>query len=87
MARSEIEDISALAQPGATFDLRVTAGAGRNSLARDGDRILVRVTKVPEGGRANAAVVALLARGLGVAKTRLTLVRGVASRDKRFRLD
>ncbi|MBW7921633.1 MAG: DUF167 domain-containing protein [Rubellimicrobium sp.] len=87
MARHDIEDISELARPGAVFELRVTPNAGRNALARDGSRITARVTVVPEGGRANAAVAALLARALGVAKGRLTLVRGATSRDKVFRLD
>lgn len=87
MARRDIEDLSSLATPGAMFDLRVTPNARRNALARDGDRIIARVTTVPEAGRANAAVTELLARALGVAKTRLSLVRGATSRDKRFRLD
>jgi uncharacterized protein YggU (UPF0235/DUF167 family) len=42
---------------------------------------------VPEDGRANKAVSELLAEALGVAKTRLTLVRGATSREKVFRLD
>jgi hypothetical protein len=45
------------------------------------------VTVVPEDGKATAAVVKLLAKALGVAKTRLTLLRGETSRDKLFRLD
>ena len=42
----------------------------------------LRVTAPPQGGRANAAVVALLAKTLGVAKSRLQIVRGHGSRDK-----
>jgi uncharacterized protein YggU (UPF0235/DUF167 family) len=42
---------------------------------------------VPEGGRANAEVQKLLAKSLGVAKTRLVLIRGGTGRDKQFRLD
>lgn len=87
MAARDIEDLADLALPGAMFDLRVTPRAGRASLRRDGERIAVRVTAAPADGRANEAVVVLLARALGVAKSRLTLVRGAASRDKRFRLD
>jgi len=45
------------------------------------------VTVVPEGGKATAAVVTLLAKALGVAKSRLTLLRGATGRDKVFRLD
>jgi hypothetical protein len=32
-------------------------------------------------------VIKLLAKSLGVAKSRLTLIRGATSRDKQFRLD
>ena len=42
---------------------------------------------VPEDGKANAAVIKLLAKALGVAKSRLVLVRGATSRDKLFRID
>ena len=53
----------------------------------DGETIRVTVTVVPEDGKANAAVIKLLAKALGVAKSRLVLVRGATSRDKLFRID
>ena len=49
--------------------------------------IRIAVTEVPEGGKATEAARVALARALGVAKSRLTLVRGATSRDKLFRLD
>ncbi|KPQ08504.1 MAG: hypothetical protein HLUCCA12_01455 [Rhodobacteraceae bacterium HLUCCA12] len=49
--------------------------------------IRIHVTDPPAEGRANAAVCALLAQALGVAPTRLRLVRGAGSRDKLFQLD
>lgn len=76
-----------LALPGAEFMLRVTPNAARATICVDNGVIRVSVTTVPEEGRANAAVQALLAKALGVAKTRLTLIRGAKSRDKVFRLD
>ncbi len=87
MARPKPPDLSHLARPGAEFHLRVTPRAGRESLIDEGAHLRVAVTAAPEGGRANEAVRELLARALGVAKTRLTLVRGAAARDKVFRLD
>ena len=45
------------------------------------------VTETPEAGKATEAARAALAKALGVAKTRLTLLRGATSRDKLFRLD
>lgn len=49
--------------------------------------IRISVTEVPQDGRATAAAQEMLARALGVAKTRLVLVRGATSRDKVFRLE
>jgi uncharacterized protein (TIGR00251 family) len=42
----------------------------------------LRVTAPPDKGRANAAVVSVLAQALGVAKSRVRIVRGQTSRDK-----
>ena len=57
--------------------------ASRNEIAGyRGDALRVRVTVPPEGGRANAAVIGILAEALGVAKSRVSIVRGLASREK-----
>lgn len=76
-----------MAQAGAEFAVRVTPRASRNALQMVEGQIRISVTTVPEDGKANRAVQDLLADALGVAKTRLTLVRGATSRDKLFRLD
>ena len=44
--------------------------------------LLVRVTAPPVEGRANDALCRLLARRLGVAPGRVSVVRGAAARDK-----
>ena len=85
--KGEMTDLSHLARPGAEIAVRVTPRASRNAVLLDGEAIRVTVTTVPEDGKANAAVVKLLAKALGVAKSRLVLVRGATSRDKLFRID
>ena len=81
-------DLSHLFQPGARIAVRVTPRGGRDALVLDeASSIHVRVTAPPEDGRANAAVRKLLARALGIAPSRLTLVGGATSRDKLFRID
>ncbi|ARC37429.1 DUF167 domain-containing protein [Paracoccus yeei] len=81
-------DLSHLAVPGARIAVRVTPRASRNAVlcSQDG-AIRVLVTTVPEDGKANAAVVKLLAKALGVARTRLVLERGAGARAKLFRID
>jgi len=76
-----------LAEPGAEIALRVTPRASKNAVEETAEGLRVLVTTVPEDGKANKAVVKLLAEALGVAKSRLTLIRGATARDKVFRLD
>ena len=76
-----------LAIEGAEIAVRVTPGAARDRIAAEADCIRIHVTAPPEDGRATRAAQVLLARALGVAKNRLVLLRGAASRDKLFRLD
>jgi uncharacterized protein len=68
--------------------LRVSPGARRPGIGgRHGDAWKVRVAAPPEDGRANDAVLELLARTLDVPRARLALVSGHASRDKIVVLD
>ncbi len=82
-----IADLSDRAQPGARIAVRVTPRGGRDGISVDDDgTVRVRVHAPPADGKANAAVQDLLARALGVPKSRLQLVAGAASRDKVFQL-
>ena len=51
-----------------------------------GAALRVCVTAAPEDGKANRAVIALLAERCAVPPSSIRLVRGAASRDKWFRL-
>jgi uncharacterized protein (TIGR00251 family) len=68
--------------------LRVSPRARRAAIVgRHGDAWKIRVAEAPEDGRANEAVLQLLAHTLGVPRARLTLVSGHSSRDKIVVLD
>ena len=63
--------------------LRVSPGARRAAVVgRQGDAWKVRVAEAPERGRANEAVLRLLAEALALPRTALTLVSGHGARDK-----
>ena len=76
-----------LAVAGAEFEVTVTPGSRRPGLSKENGLLRCAVSAPPQDGRANAAVAEMLARALGVAKTRLVLVRGAASRVKLYRLE
>ena len=68
--------------------LRVSPGAGRAGIVgRHGDAWKVRVTAPPEDGRANEAVLRLLADALSVPRKAVSLVSGHGARDKIVLLD
>ena len=79
--------LSHLAQKGARIAVRVTPKASRTALIEAEAGLRAYVTVVPENGKANKAVIKLLAQALGVAKSRVVLVAGATSRDKVFRID
>lgn len=65
------------------FRLRVAPGARRDALVGvQGDALKLAVRAVPEKGRANGAVLQILADALGVPARQVSLVAGGASRDK-----
>ena len=68
--------------------LRVSPGARRPGIAgRHGDAWKIRVAEPPEDGRANEAVLDLLARTLDLPRSRFALVSGHSSREKVVVLD
>src|SRR5947207_1927457 len=70
-----------MAEPTIRLRLRVSPGARRTELAgRYADGWKVRVTAAPERGRANEAVISLLARRLGLgSRTERSVVAGAAA--------
>lgn len=92
MARPRIEcppaaAIRALADGEGRLALRVTPGARAESIAIGDGQIAIKVRAKPEDGKANAAVIALLADALGIGASRIELLRGATGRDKLVRID
>lgn len=57
--------------------LKVVPGSSRSGVAgRLGDMVKVKVVEQAEGGRANAAVIVVLAAALGVPRSELKIVAG-----------
>lgn len=67
--------------------LKAVPGASRNAVGGlVGDRLKVRVAAPPEGGRANDAIVELLADRLEVRRSAIQIVVGLASPEKVARI-
>ena len=75
---------------GMLLDVRATPKAGRDEIAglttaADGrTRMSVRVTAVPDKGKANAAIIAIMAKTMRVAKSSFRQTAGETDRNKTF---
>jgi uncharacterized protein (TIGR00251 family) len=71
----------------ATLAVKVVPGASRNRVAgRYGDGVKVQVAAAPERGKANAAVIDVLAQWLGVKPNHIELISAPTNPHKHFRI-
>jgi hypothetical protein len=67
----------------ASLMIRLQPRAKRNAIVEERDGVLrVSVAAAPVDGRANAALCKLIAKRAGVARSRVSVVRGERSREK-----
>jgi len=68
--------------------IRVRARASRNKVdvSPEGE-VRIYITAPPEAGKANDAIIALLAKALRVGRRSITLVKGHTVRDKVFSIE
>jgi uncharacterized protein len=72
----------------ARITVRLTPRGGRNAIdGWDGETLRVRVASAPVDGKANDALMRLLAKALGLAPSRLNLISGAQARVKTIEVD
>ena len=65
------------------LSVHVSPNASKNEIVSFEDGLLrVRIAAPPVKGKANAELVAFLAKALGLKKSQVTIVKGASSRDK-----
>lgn len=70
---------------GTILPVKAHAGARRNGIGKvQAGALQVSVTQAPEKGKANKAIIAVLAEALGVKKSQIELLSGETSAQKRF---
>ena len=74
--------------PEAVLSLRIQPRASKNEVVVQADGSLkIRLTAPPVDGAANEALVAFLAKTIGVPKSQVEIVSGETSREKRIRIN
>ena len=75
-------------QDGVILLVKAQPGARKNEVAgeRNG-RLIVKCTQAPEKGKANDAIIEILAKVLDVRKSRISLVSGQTNSEKKFLIE
>ena len=64
------------------IQVKVKPGSKTEELSREGDSFIVKVKEPPKEGRANQAVIKLLAQHFGVPQSQVRIISGFRSRNK-----
>lgn len=73
--------------PKITITIKSNSTKGPLVVPRSDDSLVVYIREIPEHGKANEALVKLLAQYLGVSKSKLVIIRGVTSKHKVIELN
>jgi uncharacterized protein len=70
---------------GVVLPVKAQPGASKNAIRGEQNGMLkVSVTQVAEKGKANKALIEVLAKALGLSRSQIELLSGETQRDKRF---
>ena len=68
---------------GVTLPVKLIPNAGRDEIVGwENDALKIRITSVPEKGKANAHLIKLLAKSLKVSKSAISIMQGEKNRQK-----
>ncbi len=92
MARGDNSAAYWITDTGIAIRIRLTPKASRDQVGdptetADGAALKVHVRAIPEGGAANRALIAVIAKWLRVPKSSMMLVSGAKSRTKTLKVD
>ena len=73
--------------PDALLPVRVTPRSSREHIELSEEVVRVWVMAAPTDGQANEAVIRIVAKHLGIAKSRISVARGQASREKTLAIE
>ena len=62
--------------------IKVKANSKTEGITQEGNVFIVRVSEPPREGKANQAVIKLLAQQFGISKSKIKIINGFKSRNK-----
>lgn len=69
------------------IQVRVVAKASKNAVIKFGGALKAYITAPPQNGKANKALVGLLAKHLNLKKSQLSIIKGEKSKDKLIKIN
>lgn len=68
------------------LNIKVITKSSKNEIIFDNDIIKVKVTEIPENGKANKAIVDLFSKTFKIPKNKITITKGLKSSNKTIKI-
>lgn len=69
------------------LNIKVITKSSKNEIIFDNDVIKVKITEIPENGKANKAIVDLFSKTFKIPKNKITIIKGLKSPNKTIKID
>ena len=69
------------------LNIKVITKSSKNEIIFDNDVIKVKITEIPENGKANKAIVDLFSKTFKIPKNKITIIKGLKSSNKTIKID
>lgn len=87
VVRFDLPGFAFAGKGGVRVEIKVIPNASRNHIALKDDQLRAWVTVPPEKGKANKAVIKLVAKAWALPKTSLSVTTGATSRNKSLNIE
>ena len=69
------------------LNIKVITKSSKNEILFDDTIIKVKITEIPENGKANKAIVDLFSKTFKIPKNKITIIKGLKSSNKTIKID
>lgn len=69
------------------FNIKVVTKSSKNEVFLENDIIKVKITEIPENGKANKAIIDLLSKTFKISKNKISIISGLKSSNKTIKID
>lgn len=82
-----MNELNNIIKNGSIFDIKVITKSSKNEIIFDNNIIKVKITEIPENGKANKAIIDLFSKTFKIPKNKITIIKGLKTSNKTIKID